>query len=183
MKQRPKGAASPQASSQFLFLLFLGDDLRLLPWALRSLGCGLRLDASRPWLRLALLKIFHKFFHQQVGQFFPQLFQLLFQQVFRLLLLQVFFAVLPVTFATIFAKTSLNPAPTISPVSGSLSLLSISIFSLYNNCQGDVYVIQIYFAIFVISKPKSDFRDCFCVNFTPQIIIGLNFKGHRSCLC
>ena len=50
MKQRPKGAALPQASSQFLFLLFLGDDLRLLPWALR-------------WgIRLALLKIYHKFF-------------------------------------------------------------------------------------------------------------------------
>ena len=156
---------------QFLFLLFLEV-------------CSLRLA-----LRLALLKIYHKFFHQQVGQFFPQLFQLLFQQVFLLLLLQVFCS-FPVNFATIFPNTSPNPAPiseasegAISPVSGSLSLLSISIFSLYNNCQGNVYVIQIYFAIFVISKPKSDFRDCFCVNFTPQIIIGLNFKGHRSCLC
>ena len=148
---------------QFFFLLFLGDDLWLL--------------------RLALLKIYHKFFHQQVDQFFPQLFQLLSQQVFLLLLLQVFFAVLPVNFAAIFAKTSPNPSPTISPVSGSLSLLSISIFSLYNNCQGNVYVIQNYFAIFVISKPKSNFRDCFCVNFAPQIIIGLDFKGHRSCLC
>ena len=165
MKQRPKGAALPQASSQFLFLLFLGDDLRLLPWALRSLGCG---------LRLALLKIYHKFFHQQVGQFFPLLFQLLFQQVFSAAFVASFFAVFPVNFATIFPNTSPNPSPiseasegAISPVSGSLSLLSISIFSLYNNCQGDVYVIQIYFAIFVISKPKSDFRDCFCVNFTP----------------
>ena len=174
MKQRPKGAASPQASSQFLFLLFLGDDLRLLRLVLRL--------ALRWGIRLALLKIFHKSFHQQVGQFFPQLFQLLFQQVFGCFCCK-FFAVLPVNFATIFPNTSPNPAPTISPVSGSLSLLSISIFSLYNNCQGNVYVIQIYFAIFVISKPKSDFRDCFCVNFTPQIIIGLNFKGHRSCLC
>ena len=144
-----------QASSQFLFLLFLEV-------------CSLRL-ALRLTLRLALWKISHKFFHQQVDQFFPQLFQLLFQQVFLLLL--------------IFPITSPNPSPTISPVSGSLSLLSISIFSLYNNCQGNVNIIQIYFAVFIIHEPKSDFRDCFCVNFTPQIIIGLNFKGHRSCLC
>ena len=93
MKQRPKGAALPQASSQFLFLLFLGDDLRLLgakrPCALRALPWALRL-ALRWGIRLALLKIYHKFFHQQVGQFFPLLFQLLFQQVFLLLLWQVF---------------------------------------------------------------------------------------------
>ena len=56
-------------SPQFLFLLFLGVGSRCA----RSLARYLRL------LRLALLKIYHKFFHQQVDQFFPQLFQLLSQ--------------------------------------------------------------------------------------------------------
>ena len=135
-----------QAFSQFLFLLFLGDDLRLLgakrPCALRALRCGLRLDAKHPWSfhDLALWRMSHKFFLPQVDQFFLQFFQLLFQQAF-LLFVASFDAVLPVNFAAIFPITSPNPSPTISPVSGSLSLLSISIFSLYNNCQGNVNVI------------------------------------------
>ena len=162
------------------FPFVCGASARIARW-----GRGRQLDA--------LLKIFINFSPTSWPVFSPT-FSAPFSTSFSAAFVASFFAVLPVNFAAIFPNTSPNPSPTRSrrpqppkeqfPLCQDLFLFfQFPFLVLYNNCQGNVYVIQIYFAIFVISKPKSDFRDCFCVNFTPQIIIGLNSKGHRSCLC